>query len=116
MTIEKSNPLNILKNGYSITEKNNKKITTVEQLEVGDNVKLIFAKGIFCFVINKKIEIKSAAKIARYNANSPEETGIFLTKSPNVPNIVIDTINIKRGFVNFFMIKYTSQFANRIYR
>ena len=53
---------------------------------------------------NKNTAIKSAAKTARYKASSPEETGMFRTKSPNVPKIVIDAISIKRGFIALCMI------------
>ena len=44
-----------------------------------------------------------AAKVARYKANSPEETGIFLTKMLNVPKVAMEAIIIKRGFKNFFI-------------
>jgi len=64
---------------------------------------LIFAKGSFCFVTSKNTAIIRAAKTARYKANSPEETGIFLTKILNVPNVVLEAIIIKRGFKNFFI-------------
>ena len=63
----------------------------------------IFANGILCFVKIRKTAIYSAAKTARYNANSPEETEMFLTKMPNVPNMVMEAISIKRGFIAFFI-------------
>ena len=64
----------------------------------------IFENGIRCFVKSKKAIIKSTAKTARYKANSPEETGIFLTKMPNVPNMVIEAISINREFPSFFLL------------
>lgn len=64
----------------------------------------ILANGIFCFVTSRKTAISNAANIARYKANSPEETGMFLTKIPNVPNTVIEVISIKRGFIVLFII------------
>ena len=63
----------------------------------------MFAKGILCPVTIRNTAIKSAANTARYNASSPEETGMFRTKRPNVPNIVMDTTSIKRGFITFFI-------------
>lgn len=63
----------------------------------------IFANGIRCFVKSRNTAINSAAKTARYKANSPEETGMFLTKIPNVQNMVIEAISIKRGFIIFFI-------------
>ena len=62
---------------------------------------LIAVDVIFCLVISKNPVIKRAAKIARYSASSPEETAIFRTKGPSVPNIAIDVINIKRGDIIF---------------
>ena len=41
--------------------------------------------------------MSSAAKIARYSANSPEETAIFRTNGPNVPKIAVAATIIKRG-------------------
>lgn len=64
---------------------------------------LILVNEILCFVIIKYTAINRAASIARYKANSPDDTGIFLTKIPNVPNMVIETININRGFFSFFI-------------
>ena len=55
--------------------------------------------GIFCLVTIRNTAIKRAAKMARYNASSPEETGMFRTKGPNVPNRIIDAISIQYGFV-----------------
>lgn len=45
LSIEKSNPLNILKSGYILADKNKEKITSVNQLQVGDNINLTFADG-----------------------------------------------------------------------
>lgn len=45
LSIEKSNPLNILKSGYILADKNQEKITSVNQLQVGDNINLTFADG-----------------------------------------------------------------------
>ena len=63
----------------------------------------IFANGIFCLVISKNTEINRTAKTARYNANSPEETGIFLTKMPKVPKILMEAISIQRGLTVFLI-------------
>ena len=42
--------------------------------------------------------------MARYKANSPEETDMFLTNMLRVPNITIEEISIKREFVVFFIV------------
>ena len=64
----------------------------------------ISRNGIFCFVTNKKPARSRAARIARYNANSPEDTAIFLTKGPNVPNTIIDIISMTLGFLSILII------------
>lgn len=64
---------------------------------------LILEKGIRCFVNSRKTAINNAAKTARHKASSPEDTGMFLTKRPKVPNMVMDVISIKRGFIVFFI-------------
>ena len=64
----------------------------------------IFERGIGCFVTSRKSPIRSAAKTARYRANSPDETGIFLTKMPRVPNIVIEAASKRRALVFFCII------------
>ena len=43
--IEKSNPMNILKSGYSIVEKQGKKITSTKQVEVGENILITLSDG-----------------------------------------------------------------------
>lgn len=45
LEIEKANPLHILKTGYLWAEKNNQRITTINQLDVGDQLLLKFADG-----------------------------------------------------------------------
>lgn len=76
----------------------------------------IFKNGICCFVKSKKTAIKSVAKTARYKANSPDETEIFLTKMPSVPNMVIEAINIKREFTSFFLLsQHINLFINLFY-
>lgn len=64
----------------------------------------MFANGIFCLVISKYAEINRIAKTARYKANSPEETGIFLTKMPKVPKILMEAISIQRGLTVFLIL------------
>ena len=54
--ISKLNPLEILKNGYSIIEKDNKRVATVENLAVGDNVTINLSNG------KVDAEIKSVKK------------------------------------------------------
>ena len=54
--ISKLNPLEILKNGYSIIEKDNKRVSTVENLAVGDNVTINLSNG------KVDAEIKSVKK------------------------------------------------------
>lgn len=63
----------------------------------------IFLNGIFCLVIIRNIAINRAAKIARYKASSPDDTEMFRTKGPNVPNIIIDATSIKRGLFSCFI-------------
>ena len=43
--ISKLNPLEILKNGYSVLEKNNERISSLDNLSVGDNVKITINDG-----------------------------------------------------------------------
>ena len=54
--ISKLNPLEILKNGYSIIEKDNKRVSTVESLAIGDNVTINLSNG------KVDAEIKSVKK------------------------------------------------------
>lgn len=54
--ISKLNPLEILKNGYSIIEKDNKRVSTIENLAVGDNVTINLSNG------KVDAEIKSVKK------------------------------------------------------
>lgn len=54
--ISKLNPLEILKNGYSIVEKDNKRVSTVESLAIGDNVTINLSNG------KVDAEIKSVKK------------------------------------------------------
>ena len=66
----------------------------------------IFSNGIFCFVTTKYAASKSAASTARYNANSPEDTGMLRTNNPSVPKIAMDVINISLGL--FFSLMFYS--------
>lgn len=50
--ISKLNPLEVLKNGYSVIEKNGKKISKIEDVSVGDNLNLFVSNG----RINVKVE------------------------------------------------------------
>lgn len=45
LSIEKTNPLNILKSGYIMGEKQGDKIMSVKQIDVGDKINLTFADG-----------------------------------------------------------------------
>lgn len=54
LIIEKSNPLTILKSGYSIIEKSGKKINTVNHINVGDSVDLVLSDGKVEALITKK--------------------------------------------------------------
>lgn len=65
---------------------------------------LISWNGIFCFVVNRKAAISSAARIARYRASSPEGRAMFLTNRPSVPNTVIEIISMILGFIERFII------------
>ena len=53
----------------------------------------------FLEVISKYPPISMAAKTARYNASSPEETEMFLTKTAKVPKIAIERINCRRALL-----------------
>ena len=52
--IEKSNPMNILKAGYSITEKDGKKINSIESVDVGDNIKITLTDGSVSATVKSK--------------------------------------------------------------
>lgn len=54
--IEKSNPMNILKSGYSIVESGGKKITSTNQIDLGDEISVTFADGKVNAKITKKGE------------------------------------------------------------
>lgn len=43
--LTKINPLDVLKRGYSIVEKNGKRVSTASQVEVGEDITLIYADG-----------------------------------------------------------------------
>ncbi len=51
--ISKLNPLEILKNGYAIVEKNSSRISSIVDCEVGDNVIVSLLDGKFTAVINE---------------------------------------------------------------
>ncbi len=52
--IEKSNPMNILKSGYSITEKDGKRINSIKNIDVGDNVKITLTDGSIDAIVKSK--------------------------------------------------------------
>ncbi len=52
--IEKSNPLTILKSGYALISKDSKKITSTEQLEIGDNINLMLSDGKITAIVKNK--------------------------------------------------------------
>lgn len=52
--LKKLNPLEILKQGYVIVESNEKKVVSVKQLSVGENLTLTFADGKVDVKVNKK--------------------------------------------------------------
>ena len=57
LSIEKTNPLNILKSGYAIVSKDDKKITSVKQINIDDKLKIQLDDGTFTAkVVNKKGE------------------------------------------------------------
>lgn len=57
ITIEKSNPLSILKNGYALIEKDGLKVTKSNQIDIGDNIKVVLQDGkINATVISKEEE------------------------------------------------------------
>ena len=43
--LTKLNPLEVLKNGYAFVEKNDKKVSSVASLDVGDEIKISFYDG-----------------------------------------------------------------------
>lgn len=57
LNIEKSNPMTILKNGYSIVEKEGNKITSAKQTKVGDKIKVFMHDGKFDATITNKEEL-----------------------------------------------------------
>ncbi len=56
--LTKLNPLEILKNGYAFIEKDNKKITSINSVSVGDEINISLADGKIDAVINKKEILK----------------------------------------------------------
>ncbi len=52
--IEKSNPLTILKSGYALISKDSKKITSTDQLEIGDNINLMLSDGKITAIVKNK--------------------------------------------------------------
>ena len=54
LAIDKSNPLAILKNGYVIAQKSEEKISSIKQIDIGDNITLILADGKAAATITKK--------------------------------------------------------------
>ena len=57
LTIEKTNPLSILKSGYAIVEKKGSKVTKLAQVDIGDNIQVVLHKGkINAKVISKEEE------------------------------------------------------------
>ncbi len=53
--LSKLNPIEILKNGYSIVEKDGRKLASVSKVEVGDEIKISFSDGkISAQVLNKE--------------------------------------------------------------
>jgi len=55
LVIEKSNPMTILKSGYSIIEKDGAKVTTTKQLNAGDSIDLILPDGkVHALITNKE--------------------------------------------------------------
>lgn len=52
--LSKLNPMEILKNGYAIINKNNKKITSVNNLSIGDELKILLSDGSVNAVVKDK--------------------------------------------------------------
>lgn len=52
--LSKLNPLEILKNGYSFVEKDNKKIISAKMVDVGDEIKISFSDGKVDAVVKNK--------------------------------------------------------------
>lgn len=54
LSIEKSNPLNILKSGYAIVSKGDKKIDDICKIEIGDNINVKLKNGELLATVTKK--------------------------------------------------------------
>lgn len=54
VTIERSNPLTILKSGYLVAEKQGNKISSVKEFNIGDQINLILADGKASAVVTNK--------------------------------------------------------------
>lgn len=52
--IEKSNPLNLLKSGYAVISKDNSRISSVKNLDVGDNIKIRLSDGTINAAVTNK--------------------------------------------------------------
>lgn len=52
--LTKLNPLEILKNGYAFIEKGNKKVTSIDVVNIGDEIDVTLSDGKIIAVVNKK--------------------------------------------------------------
>ena len=50
-----------------------------------------------CFVTRRKAPMRTAARMARYRASSPEETEMLRTKGLRVPKMNMDAISIQEA-------------------
>ena len=71
-------------------------IAAPEASRRGISLRRLF-RSIFCFVSARYTRIRAAARMARYSANSPELKEMFRVKSPSVPKIAMDTLNMIFG-------------------
>lgn len=71
-------------------------IAAPEARRSGISLRRLF-RSIFCFVSARYTRIRAAARMARYSANSPELKEMFRVKSPSVPKIAMDTLNMIFG-------------------
>lgn len=53
-SIEKSNPLNLLKSGYAIVSNNGSRVSRVNQVNIGDTIKITLTDGSLYASVNKK--------------------------------------------------------------
>ena len=66
LTIEKSNPMNILRSGYAVVKKENKNISSVDEVNVNDSLKILLADGVIdAKVTNKESKLWHTNKLMK---------------------------------------------------